>query len=209
MQQCGREKALVIECWALTQEEVEKSNALQKKGLLHLSRHLMKFLHCCEPPAPPPQNTHTYKPCHTSVQIHMLTLQLYHEPVACSHITQDESSWKETGPEKPLFVGQNCTPVICLSTGEAGRMVDSSISYGGISSFDTIMRATLQPSHIKKKIKVGRKWIEGSVGLLAWRYRRDPHDWCPFPHHYSNSHGCNWLNWAIDFILAASFHPTN
>lgn len=63
-------------------------------------------------------------------------------------------------------------------------------------------------THLKKN----QSWKEMNRSYSwapAWRYRRDPHDWCPFPHHYSNSHGCNWLNWAIDFIIAASLHPTN
>lgn len=64
-----------------------------------------------------------------SVQIDMLTLWLYHEPDACWHITQDQSSkgWKQTGPEESLFVEENCTGVLCLSTGEGGRIVGSSI----------------------------------------------------------------------------------
>lgn len=53
-------------------------------------------------------------------------------------------------------------------------------------------------------IKAVRKWIRASVVIQAWGYKRDPHDHCPFPHHYSNSHGCNGLNRAIDFSHAPS-----
>lgn len=49
-------------------------------------------------------------------------------------------------------------------------------------------------------IKARREWIRASVVIRAWRYERDPHDHCPFPHHYSNSHGCNRLNWAHWFL---------
>lgn len=57
-------------------------------------------------------------------------------------------------------------------------------------------------------IRAWRKWIWASVAIQAWRCKWDPHDHCPFPHHYRYSHGCNKLNWAIDFSHASLLSPT-
>lgn len=105
---------------------------------------------------------------------------------------------------------ENCSPSLCLSFGKAGKMEDLSLNRGN-SSLVAIMWDTLKLSdhNFFFKSKVGRKWIGATVVIQARRYKRDPHDWCPFPHYYSNSHGCNRLNWAIDFTLAASFTPKN
>lgn len=184
MQECRKEKVLVIEGWVLT-EEGEQKRTLQEKG-------------------PPRLSTNT----HANIAA---------IPRACCLLAHYPGS-----KQQRLEADRTGGVIICGGKLHHGIMFVHWWSWqnGGLIHFKKWRNlfpwrhyvryfVTLTHGGKKKKFKVGRKWIEASVGLQAWRYRRDPHDWCPFPHHYSNSHGCNWLNWAIDFILAASFHPTN
>lgn len=195
--------------WIEADTEGKNNNAPKETGHRHLSRHIKQFINWCE-------NTHTYKTTHTLSHLHANThtnvMGIPWTPCLLTHYL---------GSKRQRLEGEMTTGVIiCRGKLQLSVMfvLWQTWQNGGFIRFTKRKDLFSRHHHVRVfeilrvllfffLIKAGWKWIGASVVIQAWRYKRDPHDHCPFPHHYSNSHGCNRLNWAIDFSHAPSLSP--